>query len=447
MILKLVLIASFAVQSTELRPRGSLGVMGDPQRNENGVTIQQVAPNSSASDMGIRSNDIISKFNGQKVQSFGDLIAVLSSLRAGDQLTATIVRGEKIIDVKGTLKPAPQDRSDEFNVIHSSVELGKDTLRSIIYTPKKLVKGKKYPALYFIQGYTCDSVEWGRAPNLTIRQALESVVSAGYVVYRIEKFGVGDSSGPTQCGQVDFTTELSGFEAGMKQLKSLKYVDANNVHIFGHSLGGLYAPVLATKSPVASVVAYGSVVKPWYDYMLDIYAEQTVIFGTDPKEAQANRNRVQPLLHALLNTDRTMDSIRKDKAFSDALASNQVPLDGDSLFQRHYTFFRDLNQNYDFQKIWSKVNTPSLAIHGEYDIQAINDNWTHDILNSVNTNGKTLAERVILEKTEHSIVKFSSMDELLAAMRNRTLNPANPGENYSKGIEEILLNWLKRHSS
>lgn len=440
-----IFIGSSVVCADELRSRGSLGVIGDSQSNAEGVVIQQVAPNSSASEIGIRAEDVIVEINGVKVNSFAELVNVLSKLRAGDGLNLSVKRENKLLALKGSLKAQPKEQSTEFNVEYSSVDFADNRLRSIIYTPKDFQTDKKHPALYFVQGYTCNSIDWGRVPNLTIRQALSEVTKQGYVVYRIEKFGVGDSIGPKKCSQVDFSTELAGFNQGMKQLKSLPYVDSSSIHIFGHSLGGLYAPLMAQKHEVASIAVYGTVVKSWYEYILDIYSEQAQIFGTDKKVALNNRKTVQPLLHALLKTDRQLEEILSDKALKPAIDAELLPLSGDQFFHRHYTFFRDLN-NYDFYDVWSKTSSPVLAIHGEYDIQAINDQWTKDIVESVNQKGKMIAERVILEKTEHALVKYPTREKLLEAMNNRTHSPVNPAEKYSKGIETILVNWLKKHS-
>ncbi len=436
---------SFYSHSQVLKTRGSLGVLGDPQGSGNGVDIQQVAPNSTASQMGVLANDKITQINGKKVHSFAELINELSQMRAGDNLKLKVLRSKKVLTLSGNLQSQPKDKSNDFNVVYSSVSSNGNQLRSIIYTPNNLKPNKKYPALYFIQGYTCDSIDWGRVPELTIRQTLAALAKQDYVIYRIEKYGVGDSVGDKNCSQVNFSTELAGFKDGLKQLKGLPYVDASKVHLFGHSLGGLYAPLMALDSEVASISAYGAVVKSWYEYLLDIYSEQAVIFGTDKKQAQNNRKRVQPVIHAIIKTEKNMDEIISDPKLKPVIESGDLPLVGEQFFNRHYTFYRDLNQ-YNFYDIWSKINVPVLAIHGEYDIQTINEQWTYDIVNSVNQKGKKLAERVVLAKTEHAIMKYSSIDELLKAMRERKHNAGKPGNAYNSDIEKVLSDWLKKNS-
>ncbi|WMS87037.1 alpha/beta fold hydrolase [Pleionea litopenaei] len=426
----------------KLPPRGMLGLLGSQQVNDQGMEITQVAPNSTASALGLKVGDRLTKLNGQKITSFSDLISAMNPLRAGSEINVVITRGEESLALVGKLQARPQETSEDFNVIADVVDVGNNRLRSYIYQPKGLKNNEKRPAVFYIQGYTCSSVDWGSLPQLTIRQLFADITKAGYVVYRVEKFGVGDSLGDKQCSEIDFTTELSGFHAALAELKKLPYVDAEQIHIFGHSLGGLYAPLVAQKAPVKSIMVYGTVVKPWYDYLLDIYSEQALLFGTDKQEAANNRKLIQPLIDAWLNSQRDLKDIQQDPKLKDALASNLIPINGDQIFHRHYSFFRDQNQ-YDFKSVWESLNTPTLAIHGEYDIQAINDQWTKDLVNSVNKKNKKLAKSVIIPKTEHALMTYPSRAALMDAMANGQNNVANPGEHYTDATLKVVLNWLK----
>jgi len=43
-------------------------------------------------------------------------------------------------------------------------------------------------------------------------------------------------------------------------------VDQDNVFIVGHSMGGVFAPILAAEFPVKGIAVYGTVVKTWTEY-------------------------------------------------------------------------------------------------------------------------------------------------------------------------------------
>ncbi|NVK86686.1 MAG: alpha/beta fold hydrolase [Gammaproteobacteria bacterium] len=433
------------VNAVELKPRGMLGLMGEQTVSEQGMLVERVAPNSTAAKLGILQGDRVVKLNQKNIKAFSDLITLMSPMRADEKIELVVQRGDKTLTLSGTLQARPQESSTDFNVIADVVTVGNDHLRSYIYQPNDLAKDEQRPAVFYIQGYTCGSVDWGAFPNLTIRQLFADLARAGYVVYRVEKFGVGDSIGPRQCMEIDFTTELSGFNAALKELKALPYVDAENVHIFGHSLGGLYAPLVAKQSSVKSVMVYGTVVKPWHDYLLDIYAEQALLFGTSVEQAKQNRDTIAPLLQAWLKTDRSLASLRADPKLEAGFASNLIPINNDEFFHRHFSFFRDQNQ-YDFAAAWQQLNRPALAIHGEYDIQAINDKWTFEIVNAVNHAGKNLAERVVIPKTEHSLMNYPSREALMTAMSERQHSAVNPGEHYNNATLTVVLDWLAKHS-
>ncbi|WP_144394408.1 alpha/beta fold hydrolase [Pleionea sediminis] len=440
----LIMISSLS-SANGLKPRGFLGIGGQPVDGSDGIVISNIAPNSTATQLGLQQGDRVTLINGQTILSFQDVISVLGDLREGDSITVKLTRDGQTLKFSGALSARQQEVSDAFNVISDSVTVNNNRLRSYIYQPKDIAKNEKRPALFYIQGYTCGSVNWGALPNLTMRQLLSDIAKAGFVVYRVEKFGVGDSDGHLKCSQIDFTTELSGFDAAIKALKALPYVDENNIHLFGHSLGGLYAPLIAEKNTVKSVAVYGTVVKPWYEYLLDIYSKQALLYGTDKKTAQKNRDRVQPLLDAWLNSDRSLEAMRHDEKLKDAFNSNLVPINGDQIFHRHYTFFRDQNQ-YNFAAKWKALKVPTLAIHGEYDVQAIDDSWTHDVVNAVNSHGRDIAKRVIIPKTEHSLMTYKSREATMSALSNGQNNVVQPGEHYKDFTYHELVKWLKQHS-
>jgi alpha-beta hydrolase superfamily lysophospholipase len=67
----------------------------------------------------------------------------------------------------------------------------------------------------------------------------------GYAVVTIEKSGLGDSFGCQPCGEVDLLTDIESFDAGYKYMEKLPFVDAANLFIWGHSMGGTIAPEVA----------------------------------------------------------------------------------------------------------------------------------------------------------------------------------------------------------
>ena len=178
------------------------------------VVIRAVAPNSTAVVMGIKPNDKLLTIDNQEIPDFGGLINLLSNKKVNESVRFSVERDGKIIILEGKMQARTQEKSDNAKVVYDTVFWNKQRLRSIIYTPNQVLKeNSKAPAIFYIQGYTCDSIDYGYSPNITTLQLINQFIKAGYVVYRAEKFGVGDSKGAMQCRDVNFTEEVAGFTA------------------------------------------------------------------------------------------------------------------------------------------------------------------------------------------------------------------------------------------
>lgn len=436
LIVILLLCGSTWLGATELKPSPLMGIQVQANPAGEGVQILRVLPGSTGSALGLKQGDVVTYINQQPLNNPPDLVNLIRSLAVGDGLQVVIKTGDEEQILSGQLRGRPPEQHPDFQVVYDHVTVGQNHLRSMVYKPHDLQPGQHLPALYYIQGYTCGSVDHSPFMQLTLQQLLNEVVMGGFVVYKIEKFGVGDSVGPWRCDQVDFSTELTGFEAGLEALKAYDFVDPKRVYVFGHSLGGLVAPLLAQKHELKGLSVYGSVVEPWYDYLLKIFGEQALLFGTDADTAANNKKLIQPLLHAWLKSDRSWSDIEADPQFAAAFAAGLLPHIGDQVFNRHHSFFKDLNQH-DFKQAWAEYSGAVLAMHGEYDIQAINANWLGDIAAAA-----PQAVTQIIPKSEHSLLRYESREALMTAMQNGTLNPANPGEHYSSEVAKTLLEWL-----
>lgn len=72
-----------------------------------GALVQQVTPGSAAAVAGIQVNDIITALDNHAIDETHSLRAILFQYRAGDMLTATVVRGGNTLSLKITLTARP----------------------------------------------------------------------------------------------------------------------------------------------------------------------------------------------------------------------------------------------------------------------------------------------------------------------------------------------------
>jgi len=113
------------------------------------------------------------------------------------------------------------------------------------------------PAVLLLPGGGCGSVDTPMAPDVAQPGLMRTLAARGYVTMRVEKSGVGDSTGPA-CDTIGYFQELDGYRAALAALKRHPAVDADRVSLLGISLGGVFAPVLANESSVRGIVVYGT---------------------------------------------------------------------------------------------------------------------------------------------------------------------------------------------
>ncbi len=436
----LMLVCCAGVMAEQLPATPMLGLV--PVGTDPGapVVVQDVLPGATASALGVVAGDTLRQVNGTAVQDFAQLLTLVRAVSVDEPLTMDVSRNGQPLQLSGVMRSRPREASTIARVSYGQVRFGDDLLRSITHRPVSLADADKAPAVYFIQGYTCDSIDYGMLPDVTTRRLVDQFVAAGYVVFRMEKPGVGESRSSVDCTDIDFTTESNAFLAGLVSLKQQRGVDPERITLWGHSLGVLHAAVMANQEPVASVVGYGGVYKNWHDYMLDIYRLQSVKhFGVSERTATANTQRVAPFLHQWLRTDTPWSALLAMPEVQRAIAGDLLPISDDRVFDRHYSFFRDLNR-YDFEALWRELDAPVLMMHGSLDIQAIDDEWTHDV---VAANRSPQSTALTIPGAEHAFMRYANADAYQQARRAGEHRPVAPGESFDTRIGQATLDWLE----
>ena len=57
---------------------------------------------------------------------------------------------------------------------------------------------------------------------------------------------MGDCTGTATCEDIDFYTELNAFETAYQTIPKYSFLDTSQIYIFGHSMGGVIAPLIKT---------------------------------------------------------------------------------------------------------------------------------------------------------------------------------------------------------
>lgn len=395
-----------------------------------GVMIDQVIKDSTADGAGFQSGDVLLSLNGEKIAGISEFVRAIGRSKAETSVAISFRRGDSVRTENVKLKARPLETSDSYDVIYGSVTSRAGRLRTIITRPK--TEGK-HPALFLIQGVGVFSIDNPSGALGAYKSIIDDFTRRGFVTMRVDKPGCGDSEGgPAR--DVDFDTELDGYRQALKMLKGRGEVDANAIFIFGHSMGGVMAPLLSAKDPVHGIIAYGTISRTWTEYMLENLRRQMELGGATPAEIDRTL-RTDAALLAYLYSEKLSPRVIAERYpnLRDHLA--QTVTEDQYVFGRSLTFFRQLADK-NLAEAWQTFDGHVLAIWGTGDYVSNEDDHAliARIVDRYHPGHGTFRA---FEGIDHGLNRSTSQRESFAAGQSgqaRTFNPA---------ILELCHTWIK----
>lgn len=303
-------------------------------------------------------------------------------------------------------------------------------LRTIVTSPMG-AKGKKFPVIFVAGWLSCDSVE---APADTKDET--GLVFRGlaqlpeFVLFRVDKQGVGDSEGV--CSETDFDSELAGYRAAFRALANYDFVDTNKVYILGISNGGGFAPLVpetdAEKQQVRGYISVGGWVKTWFEHMLEIERRRFALMGKSSGEVNDRMKGAATLYHEWLIKGRSIDDILKQQPqLADLWPEGK---DHAHLYGRPLAFYQEL-QKLNLADAWSRVRVPTYVLGGAFDwIMSREDQEL--IAQYVNKNSD-LATFYEIPNTGHTFQHYLSLADAFKG-KSAAFDPKVIG---------LLIDWLR----
>jgi uncharacterized protein len=396
-----------------------------------GVLIGEVIPGSTAAAAGFKADDVLLTLNGAKIAGTGPFIQAIASRKAGAEVTIEMRRGEDIRQEKVTLKGRPFETSDAHEIVYGAVASRAGRLRTIVTRPKA---GGKHPALFLIQGIGLASIDNPVGGMAVYKTIVDDFTHHGFVTLRVDKPGCGDSEGgPAR--DVDFDTELDGYRQALKMLKARDDVDSDRVFIFGHSMGGVMAPLLAVDLPVRGIVVYGTIARTWTEYWLENLRRQMELAGASA--AAIDRNlRAEATLATYLHADKKSpkEIIECHPHLRDRL--EQTITEDRYFFDRSLTFYHQLADK-NLGSAWELFRGHVLAIWGKADFVSHEDDHAL-IARIVNRGHPGHATFLAMEGIDHGCNRAASRHESFARGQSR-----QPGE-FNPAILDVARGWAKK---
>ncbi len=394
-----------------------------------GVQIVGVMPDSAALAAGLQESDVVLSVDDADIRgddALTDAVNELGSHKGGEEVALRVLRdGEERI-VTARLNPMPEESYPDFATEYGFVTVDGVRHRTIVTKPDD---DGPFPAVLFLQGLGCTSIDMWFREDDHVRQLLAGFTNAGFVTVRAEKRGVGDSEGGP-CNEMDFQTELRGHKAALGYAQSLEYTD--NVFLFGHSMGGVFAPLVAENENIDGVIVFGTIGKPLPHYFAENNERQFRLRRLKETVIEQKMNQIEEFIQLFFGERLTPGEIMaRDATFKTFFEPRNSD---DTHFHRvHYTFWHQLD-DIDKAQAWSQVSAPVLVLYGEADYAASRDDHPY-IRDAVNTKHPGNATLIELEGIGHG---FETSDSQQETMLNRFAGEFNPI------VVDTAVQWIRK---
>lgn len=441
---------SFNLASQNIKRKGSLGVglyntLPDSLfkslklKSDKGALVQFIVPKSTAEILGVKPNDFIISCNNKSIQSTPELIKMAKYFKDSDSISINIIRNNTSLKLMGIVKGKPFETSHKMEIIYGDFKYEDGYIRTIL---KKPIDKKSIGTVYFVHGIPCYSLDNMQANDPT-KLAIEAMVERGFTVYYIEKKGMGDSYSTIPCEEIGFDKELDVFKEGYKNLLRLKDIDTSRIFIFGHSLGGVTAPLLAEQFHPKGVVVYGTVFKPWAEYLKDALVYQAALYGGNINDLKKMVASMEPTFNELFIYGKTAKELAKDdkhlKVLQEALDYNintNLGLSG-----RTIEFHKEIN-SHSISNAWKNTQAYVFAIYGESDIAANNSLDHEALINHVNKYNPGKGRFLLMPKTNHMFQEIGTMNDYIKMQSDPAQYELFASQHFNSKLFDIVCEWM-----
>jgi pimeloyl-ACP methyl ester carboxylesterase len=357
-VLTAALLFTSRIDSSELRRRADWGFR--LVASGAAAEVRGLRDGSAADSAGLREGDRVLRINGAALGDARTIAHVTRLFRGGDRVKLDVERGAARASIAFALRAVPEEKIAGCDVRYGSVVTPAGYRVRTVFTRPMGARGA-LPTIVFIPWLSCDAVE-GVTPGDGWIQLLHALAArSGWALYRVEKPGSGDSEGP-DCSTNDLATDLAAFRAALADVRQMDGVDAERIVLFGGSIGGALAPVLAAEHPVAGLIVSGGFSRTWLEHMLEIERARMTLEGAAPADVHRALRGYADFYTLYLNHDLTPAQVLARRP---DLASlwHDAP---DGQYGRPAAYYQQL-QALNVEQAWAALDVPVLVLDGEYD--------------------------------------------------------------------------------
>jgi pimeloyl-ACP methyl ester carboxylesterase len=405
---------------------------------EKGLRVDSVLPNSTGEFLKIKKHDLLLSFNNTELKTIEAYNRLASQIRKDDDISIKFIRGSKQLSLAGQALARPLETSEYADVFYDLVKFRQGYLRAITRKPK----GKEHlPCILLIPGYGCGSIENynGSYNGRLINEWLKN----GYAVVTIEKSGLGDSYNCVPCAEVDLATDIDSYNAGYVYMKQLAFADTNNLFIWGHSLGGIVAPEVAKRHHPKGVLVFGTVFRPWSEFLLEMHRiQKPLLEGMSYENTETFTRLIQKVYYEFFVLKRSREQLYENPEYKNIVTTELEYKPGtNTMWGRHWRFWQQID-SLNLAKTWNGLHCKVLVLNGATDYEQCAPIEPILIEKTVNKAHPGNATRIQIEELDHFMMKSKTFEEAAA---NFKLQEYTKG-NFNQAIADESIRWLNRIS-
>jgi pimeloyl-ACP methyl ester carboxylesterase len=286
----------------------------------------------------------------------------------------------------------------------------------------------RLPVIVFIPWLSCDSVESPRGPKDGWSRMLHAVASGVDALFvRVDKPGVGDSQG--DCSRTTLEDDLAAYRAAIRAAIERTDVDPSRLTLFGGSIGGALAALLAREFKAHAIVSAGGFSRTWGEHILAHERRRLTLSGSTPAQVNAALRGFVEFYAFYLDSGMTPGQVLAQHPELKAIWYDAP----EHQYGRHARYFQEV-QAQNVEAAWDAVRVPTLVLWGEYDwIMSRADQ--ERVVEIVNANTPGLAQLAIIAGMNHHFERFPTP---LKAFREE-------GGTYAEDAAALLIDWLRRN--
>jgi hypothetical protein len=398
--------------TSSLARRALLGVeLAGEAFTPEGMRVAGVVAGSMAEIAGVLPGDLLVRVGSWPLRSAIELRAALREAGALEVVELTVLRGGARISLAARVERRPAERIEGAEVLCDEIVARGARLRVIVTRPEG---AQRSPAVLFIQGISCESVDFGGRPDAPLFQLVQGLSGAGLVTMRLEKRGVGDSEGES-CEGAGFDGEVEDVKAALRALAAYPFVDTRAIFVFGHSVGGMIAPLLEPLGVLRGYIAFGTSSARWLDCVEASTRRQLLLRGASPADSERTAR---------------IEREELERAIQDPGAPTRIG-------GRGAAFHREL-QATDLARAWAEVKRPVLVVHGEYDWVVSEEE--HAAIARIVSDGRA-GGAVLQTQTQ----KIAGLDHLMTRHESLEASLRSYGSGaFDPALVEATLTFLRR---